>query len=50
VVVSSSELVEDREQSRVLGADSYMDKPITPAKLIHIVQKLGIDSLDPGNG
>jgi two-component system, response regulator len=51
VVVSSSELTEDREQSQAFGANSYVDKPLTPAKMINIVESLGLDSLVPrGNG
>jgi two-component system, response regulator len=46
-VLTSSELVDDREQSRVLGADLYVEKPITPAKLTALIQQLGIDDLSP---
>ena len=46
-VLTSSELVNDREQSRVLGADLYVEKPITPAKLTALIQQLGIDDLSP---
>jgi two-component system, response regulator len=46
-VLSSSELIDDREQSASLGADLYVEKPITPAKLALLIEQLGIDSLVP---
>lgn len=49
-VLSSSELLDDREQSAALGADLYVEKPITPTKLSALIKQLGIDALAPNNG
>jgi two-component system, response regulator len=49
-VLTSSELIDDREQSALLGADIYVEKPITPAKLTALINQLGIDALAPRDG
>jgi two-component system, response regulator len=49
-VLSSSELADDRSQSMGLGADLYVEKPITPAKLISLIQQLGIEGLTQRDG
>jgi two-component system response regulator len=49
-VLTSSELADDRDQTRLLGADLYIEKPITPDKLTALIRRLGIDELAPRGG